>query len=131
MRSESSHYFGRPKFLLIKAGAVAKPHRASFVSLARRPPGGRPQPGDSVPAADKAIRSERYNAQILPLLAMPAPRHGALRIHGRLRAASAVARVVLPAAWIRHELSVACASRSRGPGWYPRPRYPIHRLSAA
>src|SRR5829696_10199742 len=131
MRSESSPHFGRLKFLLLRAGEVAKPHRVSFGSLARRAPGERQQPDDSVPAVDRAIRSEPYNAQILPLLAMSAPRHGASGIHGRLRAASAVARVVLPAAWIRHELSVACASRSRGPGWYPRPRYPIRRLSAA
>src|SRR5215211_915545 len=128
MRSEFSSHFGWPKVLQLGAGAEAKPHRASYESLARRVPEERQHPGGSAPAADRAIRSESYNAEILLLLATPAPRHGASGIHGRLRAASAVACVVLPAAWIRHELSVACAFRSRGPGWYPRPRYPIHRL---
>ena len=117
MEWELKFLVARLKIVLPWGEAVLKPDRAASEALGRRTPGERQRTGGSVLAADKAMLSEPYSVQILPLLAVPAPRHGAPRIHGRLRVASAVARVVLYAAWIGHELSGTCASHSRGLGW--------------
>src|SRR5215213_8443189 len=122
--------FDQAKAVLPQAGAVVKPDRATSAALGRQAPGERRHPGASVLAADKAILSEPYSAPILLLLEVTAPRHGTLRIYGRLRADSVVAHVVLPAARIGRELSVACASRSTGPDFLHHPRCPMHRLLA-
>src|ERR671916_2046927 len=120
--------FASPKVVLPQCEAVAKPRQAVSGTPVRRAPAERRRPGASVLAADKAIRSVPCNVRILPLPATTAPRHGAPWIHGRPRAASADARVVLHAARIGRRLSGACAFRLRGPGLHPRPRYPTHRL---
>src|SRR5215208_2273682 len=109
--------FDQAKAVLPLAGAVGKPDRATSGALGRQAPGERQPSGAAVLAAGKAIPSEPYSAQILPLLDVTVPRHGALQIHGRLRALSEVAHAVLPAALIERELSVACASRSTEPGF--------------
>src|SRR5215213_556721 len=119
--------FDQAKAVLPQAGAVVKPDRATSGALGRQAPGERRHSGAAVLAAGKAIPSEPYSAQILLLLDVTVARHGALRIRGRLRANSEVAHAVLLAARIERELSVACASRSTGPGFHPHPRCPMHR----
>src|SRR5215208_447901 len=116
MEWELKFLVARLKIVLPWGEAVLKTDRAASEALGRRIPGERQRTGDSVLAADKAILSELYSVQILHLPAVPAPRHGAPRIHGRLQVASAIACVVLHAAWIEHELLGTCASRSRDLG---------------
>src|ERR687894_213541 len=86
--------FASPKVVLPQCEAVARPRQAVSGTPARRAPAERRRPGASVLAADKATRSEPCIVRILPPPATTAPRHGAPWIHGRPRAASAVARVV-------------------------------------